>query len=188
MSGTDCHIVDEDTETTEMPPGERGVLCIAGPQVMAGYWNRPEETEASLRVDASGTTWLHTGDVAIMDDDGFFRIVDRKKDLILAGGGLNVYPREVEDVIVEHPAVLEAGVIGVPPSSTDQRVKAFVVLEEGATLSADELIEFCRERMAKFKVPKFVEFRADLPKTFVGKVLRRELAREEEQREDRTGP
>jgi len=183
MSSTDCRIVDEETETREVPTGERGVLCIAGPQVMAGYWNRPEETAASLRTDASGTTWLHTGDVAVMDGDGFFRIVDRKKDLILAGGGLNVYPREVEDVIVEHPAVLEAGVIGVPPSGTDQRVKAFVVLEEGAELDAEELIEFCRERLSKFKVPKFVEFRAELPKTFVGKILRRELAKEEEARE-----
>lgn len=182
LPSTDCRILDEETESTEMPPGERGVLCIAGPQVMAGYWNRPEETAASLRADASGTTWLHTGDVAVMDDEGFFRIVDRKKDLILAAGGLNVYPREVEDVIVEHPAVLEAGVIGIPPSGTDQRVKAFVVLEEGASATAEDLIEFCRRRLAKFKVPKSVEFRDELPKTFVGKVLRRELAREEEER------
>jgi long-chain acyl-CoA synthetase len=182
MSSTDCRVVDEDTETRVVAPGERGVLCISGPQVMAGYWSRPEETAAALRSDETGTTWLHTGDIAVMDPDGFFRIVDRKKDLILAAGGMNVYPREIEDVLVEHPAVLEAGVIGIPPGATDQRVKAFVVLEEGATAEADELITYCSERLARFKVPRSVEFRDELPKTFVGKVLRRELAKEESEK------
>ncbi len=182
MSSTDCRIVDEDTETRELPPGERGVLCISGPQIMAGYWNRPDETAAALRTDESGRTWLHTGDIAVMDDDGFFRIVDRKKDLILAAGGMNVYPREIEDALVEHPAVLEAGVIGIPPGGADQRVKAFVVLEEGAAASAEELIAFCSERLARFKVPRAIEFRDELPKTFVGKVLRRELAKEESEK------
>ena len=179
---TDCRIVDEETETRLLGPGERGVLCISGPQVMAGYWHRPDETAATLLADADGTVWLHTGDVAVMDEDGFFHIVDRKKDLILAGGGLNVYPREIEDVLYQHPAVAEAAVIGVPPHSPDQRVKAFVVLRPGAQATPEDIIEFCRGHLARFKVPKFVEFRDALPKTFVGKVLRRELAAEEERR------
>lgn len=179
---TDCRIVDEETESRIMAPGERGVLCVSGPQVMKGYWHNPEETAATLRTDPDGTVWLHTGDVAIMDEDGFFHIVDRKKDLILAGGGLNVYPREIEDVLVEHPAVAEAGAIGVPVGSPDQRVKAFVVLRPGAHATAEELQEFCRGRLARFKVPKFIEFRDSLPRTFVGKVLRRELAAEEQAR------
>jgi long-chain acyl-CoA synthetase len=179
VPSTDCRIVDEDTETRTVETGERGVLCISGPQVMTGYWKRPDESAAALRTDESGTTWLHTGDIAVMEDDGFFRIVDRKKDLILAAGGLNVYPREIEDVLVEHPAVLEAGVIGIPPGGADQRVKAFVVLEEGAAATADELISFCSDRLSRFKVPRAIEFRDELPKTFVGKVLRRELAKQE---------
>ena len=157
-------------------PGERGVLCVAGPQVMREYWNRPDETAEVLVADESGTVWMHTGDVAEMDEDGFFRIVDRKKDLILAAGGLNVYPREVEEALYDHPAVFEAGVIGVPPGSTDQRVKAFVVLNEGATATEDELRAFLGERLARFKVPKTIEFADELPKSFVGKVLRRKLA------------
>jgi long-chain acyl-CoA synthetase len=176
---TDSRIVDEATETKVLETGERGVLCIAGPQVMSGYWKQPEETKNALHTDESGITWLHTGDIAVMDPDGFFQIVDRKKDMILASGGFNVYPREVEDVLFEHPAVREAGVIGVPVDETDQRVKAFVVLKEGADASAEDIIAFCRERMAKFKVPKHIEFLDELPKTFVGKVLRRELAEKE---------
>jgi long-chain acyl-CoA synthetase len=159
--------------------GERGVLCVSGPQVMQGYWNMPEATEDVLRTDEDGVVWLHTGDIAVMDDDGRFAIVDRKKDMILASGGFNVYPREVEDALFEHPAVVDAGVIGVPVGSHDQRVKAFVVLDEGRTLTEAELIEFCRERLARFKVPRTIEFRSELPKTFVGKVLRRELMQEE---------
>jgi len=181
---TDCKILDEETETRRMSPGERGVLCISGPQIMAGYWQRPEETAATLITDEAGVVWLHTGDVAVMDDDGFFHIVDRKKDLILAGGGLNVYPREIEDVLYQHPAVAEAAVIGVPPHSPDQRVKAFVVLRPDTPATEQDIIEFCRGHLARFKVPKFVEFRTELPKTFVGKVLRRELAAEEQRRLD----
>lgn len=184
MPDTDCRIVDEETETRILGPGERGVLCISGPQVMLGYWKQPDETAATLITDADGTVWLHTGDVAVMDEDGFFHIVDRKKDLILAGGGLNVYPREIEDVLYQHPAVAEAAVIGVPPNSPDQRVKAFIVLRPGARATEEEIIEFCRGHLARFKVPKFVEFREFLPKTFVGKVLRRELSAEEQRRLD----
>ncbi len=182
LPDTDCRIVDEESETVSVAPGEPGVLCVAGPQVMAGYWNRPDETAQAIRTDRSGIRWLHTGDVAIMDADGFFRIVDRKKDLILAAGGLNVYPREVEEVLYAHPLIREAGVIGVPVGGVDQRVKAFVVAE-GAAPTADEVVAWCRERLAKYKVPKHVEFRSELPKTFVGKVLRRELARQERERQ-----
>ncbi len=176
VPGTDCRIVDEDTETRVLGSGERGVLCVSGPQVMAGYWNRDDDTAEALRTDDAGKVWLHTGDVAVMDPDGSFRIVDRKKDMILAAGGFNVYPREVEDALMEHPAVREVGVIGVPVGSSDQRVKAFVALHDGEQLTAGELAAFARERLARFKVPREVEFRDDLPKSFVGKVLRRELA------------
>jgi len=180
---TDCRIVDEETETREMPIGERGVMCVSGPQVMQGYWNMPDATADVLRTDEDGTVWLHTGDVAVMDETGRFTIVDRKKDMILAAGGFNVYPREIEDVLFEHPAVVDAGVIGVPVDGQDQRVKAFVVLEERASLTEEELIEFCRGRLARYKLPRSIEFRDELPKTFVGKVLRRELMAEEKARQ-----
>lgn len=183
LPNTDCLIVDEETETEAMPVGERGVMCVSGPQVMQGYWNMPEATADVLRTDGDGRVWLHTGDVAVMDEAGRFTIVDRKKDMILAAGGFNVYPREVEDALFEHPAVVDAGVIGVPVGGQDQRVKAFVVLEGGASLSEEELIDFCRERLARYKLPRTIEFRDELPKTFVGKVLRRELMAEEKAKE-----
>ncbi len=183
LPDTDCVIMDEDAESTEVPNGERGVLCIRGPQVMEGYWNQPGETADALRTHDDGLAWLHTGDIAVMDDDGFFRIVDRKKDMILAAGGLKVYPREVEDVLYEHPSVREAGVIGVPVDGTDQRAKAFVVVDPGDPVADTDLIAFCGERLARFKVPRQIEFRDELPKTFVGKILRRELADEERRRE-----
>lgn len=179
LPGTDCRIVDEETESNPLPPGERGVLCISGPQVMKGYWNMPEATDDVLRRDPTGKVWLHTGDIAVMDERGRFTIVDRKKDMILAAGGFNVYPREVEDALFAHPAVVDAGVIGVPVGGQDQRVKAFVVLEPGSEVTEQELIDFCRERLARYKLPRFVEFRTQLPKTFVGKVLRRKLMEEE---------
>jgi long-chain acyl-CoA synthetase len=179
LPGTYAKIVDEDAETSDMAVGERGVLCVSGPQVMKGYWNRPADTTETLHTDGDGVVWLHTGDVAVMDETGRFTIVDRKKDMILAGGGFNVYPREVEDVLHDHPAVRAAGVIGVPVGSRDQRVKAFVVLEDDAVASEADLIDFCRERLARFKVPRSVEFRDELPMTFVGKVLRRELVAQE---------
>jgi long-chain acyl-CoA synthetase len=179
---TDCKIVDADTETETLGPGEPGVLCISGPQVMKGYWGMPTETANVLRRDESGRVWLHTGDVAEVSADGYFRIVDRKKDMILAAGGYNVYPREIEDVLYEHPKVMEAAAIGVPIGGTDQRAKVFVVLRPGETASEEEMLEFCRERLAKFKVPRYVEFRKELPKTMVGKILRRELMEEEKTR------
>jgi long-chain acyl-CoA synthetase len=171
---TDCRIVDLDTGEREIPPGEIGELCIRGPQVMKGYWNMPTETANVLRGG-----WLYTGDIARMDEDGYFQIIDRKKDMILAAGGLNVYPREVEEVLYEHPKVKEAAVVGIPVSPLDERVKAYIVLKEGQTATAEEIIAFCRENLAPYKVPRFVEFRSDLPKTMVGKVLRRALVEEE---------
>ncbi|MGC8879355.1 MAG: long-chain-fatty-acid--CoA ligase [Anaerolineae bacterium] len=182
LPDTDCKIVDSETETRSLGPDQPGVLCVSGPQLMAGYWGMPEETANVLRRDRMGKLWLHTGDIAVMSVDGYFRIVDRKKDTIIAGGGLKVYPREVEDVLYEHPAVLEAAVIGVPIGGTDQRVKAFIVLRPEAQADAEEIRAFCQERMAPYKVPKYIEFRASLPKSGVGKVLRRHLAEEEEAR------
>jgi long-chain acyl-CoA synthetase len=179
LPDTDCRLVDLETETHSVERGQPGVLCISGPQVMAGYWQRPEETAQVLHRDDDGRAWLHTGDVAEMTADGFFRIVDRKKDIIVAAGGLKVYPNEIEDVLSTHPAVRLAAVIGVPVGSPDQRAKAFVVLRERAKPDAGELLDFLRERLAPYKIPKAVEFRSELPLAFTGKVLRRVLAAEE---------
>ncbi|ACZ40409.1 long-chain-fatty-acid--CoA ligase [Sphaerobacter thermophilus] len=173
---TDAEIVDIDTGTRVLPPGEPGELRIRGPQVMAGYWGMPEET-----ADAMRDGWFYTGDIATMDEDGYFTIVDRKKDMILASG-LNVYPREVEEVLYEHPAVLEAGVIGVPDPYRGESVKAYVVLKPGASATAEELEAYCREHLSAYKVPHAFEFRDTLPKSGVGKVLRRVLVEEERQR------
>jgi long-chain acyl-CoA synthetase len=180
LPDTDCRLVDVETETRTAEPGRPGVLCVSGPQVMAGYWRRPDETAQVLRRNDDGRVWLHTGDVAEMAGDGSFRIVDRKKDVIVAAGGLKVYPNEIEDVLSVHPKVRLSAVIGVPPGSLDQRAKAFVVLREGERADADEILAFLRSRLAGYKVPKNIEFRAELPLAFTGKVLRRMLAAEEE--------
>jgi len=153
--------------------GEVGELVIRGPQVMQGYWNRPEETKQVLRKG-----WLYTGDLAKMDEDGFFFIVDRKKEMIIAGG-YNIYPREIEEVLYEHPKIKEAVAYGVPHPYRGETVKVAIVLKEGEAATAEEIIEFCRERLARFKVPKIVEFRESLPKSLIGKVLRRVLVEEE---------
>jgi long-chain acyl-CoA synthetase len=157
-----------------MGPGEVGELILRGPQVMKGYWQMPSETANTLR-----DGWLYTGDIARVDEDGYFQIVDRKKDMILGAGGLNIYPREVEEVLYEHPKIKEAAVVGIPIEDKGERVKAYIVLKEGETATEQEIIAFCRENMAPYKVPKFVEFRSELPKTMVGKVLRRVLLEEE---------
>ena len=170
---TYAKIVDVETGEKEMPLGDPGELIIQGPQVMKGYWNNPEETAQTLR-----NGWLYTGDVASVDEEGYFRIVDRKKDMIIAGG-LNIYPREVEEVLYEHPKVKEAVCVGIPHSYRGETVKAYLVLKEGQTATADEIMEFCREHMAKYKAPRMVEFRSELPKTMVGKILRRALREEE---------
>ncbi len=175
---TECKIVDLETGLREVPIGQEGELCVRGPQVMKGYLNRPEETAATLR-----DGWLYTGDVARMDEDGFFYIVQRKKDLIIVSG-FNVYPNEVEDVLFTHPAVLEVAVIGVPDQYRGEAVKAFIVLKPGAGVTAEEITEFCRENLAKFKVPSLIEFLDSLPKSAVGKVLRRELREMGKNRQD----
>jgi long-chain acyl-CoA synthetase len=172
---TESAVMDLETGEKALDLGEIGELCIRGPQVMKGYWNMPTETANSLRGG-----WLHTGDIARMDTDGFFQIVDRKKDMILGTGGFNIYPREVEDVLYEHPKVLEAAVAGVPVGrEKGERVKAYVVLKSGQTATEEEIIQYCRDNLAYYKVPKFVEFRDELPKTTVGKILRRVLVEEE---------
>lgn len=172
LPDTIVKIVDMETGTRELPPGEVGELVVKGPQVMKGYWNRPEETAQVLR-----DGWLYTGDVAKMDEDGFFYIVDRKKDMIITGG-FNVYPREVEEVIYEHPKVKEVAVVGVPDEYAGERIKAVVVPKEGQTLTEDEIRQWCRNKLTGYKVPRIVEFRDELPLTMVGKVLRRVLKEE----------
>jgi long-chain acyl-CoA synthetase len=166
---TESRIVDLETGLRELPVGEIGEIAIRGPQVMKGYWNQPEETALVLH-----DGWLYTGDLARKDTDGYYYIVDRKKDIIIAGG-YNIYPREVEEVLWEFPKILEAAVIGVPDSYRGETVKAFVVLQPGTSATADEIIAFCRERLAAYKVPRQVVFRDSLPKSGVGKYLRRAL-------------
>jgi long-chain acyl-CoA synthetase len=180
---TEVKLVDVETGAPVTGPGRPGELCVRGPQVMRGYWNLPTETANSLRdLGDGGGPWLFTGDVAEMDPDGYFKIVDRKKDMILGAGGYNVYPREIEDMLYEHPKVLEAAAIGVPVDEKGERVKLFVVLKPGETATEAEILDFCRANLAAYKVPKWVEFRESLPKTAVGKILRRTLAAEERAR------
>jgi long-chain acyl-CoA synthetase len=183
LPDTDARIVDAETGERELPIGEIGELVVRGPQVMCGYWKRDEETRQVLR-----DGWLYTGDMARRDADGYFYIEDRKKDMIKSGGE-NVYPREVEEVLLRHPKVKETVVVGIPQELRGEMIKAYVVLKEGETADAADLLEHCRRELAKFKVPKRVEFRQELPKTTVGKVLRRVLIEEELRRhaEPRTG-
>ena len=160
-----------------MPLGEIGELVINSPQVMKGYHNMPTETANSLRKLKDGKTWLFTGDIVRMDEDGYFYIVDRKKELIKPGG-FQVWPREVEEVISAYPKVLEVGVAGIPDPYRGETVKAWIVLKPGESATADEIKAFCKERLAGYKVPTHYEFRTELPKTTVGKILRRELVRQ----------
>jgi long-chain acyl-CoA synthetase len=172
----DCRIVSLDDGVTVLPTGEIGELVIKGPQVMKGYHNMPTETENTLR-----DGWLYTGDIARMDEDGYFYIVDRKKELIKPGG-YQVWPREVEEVIMKHPKVLEVGVAGIPDPYRGETVKAWVVLKPGEMATVDDIREWCKKELAAFKVPTEVEFRTELPKTTVGKILRRELVREHKEK------
>lgn len=167
LPSTDVAILDE--VARELPPGAEGEICVKGPQVMAGYWQMPGETAASFTADG----WLRTGDIGFMDDNGYLRITDRKKDMILVSG-FNVYPNEVENVIAAVPGVVECGVIGVPDVIAGEVVKAYVVVDD-PNLSADEIVSYCRQNLTNYKVPRMIEFRSDLPKTPVGKILRREL-------------
>jgi long-chain acyl-CoA synthetase len=173
LPDTDSVIMDLETGNRELPVGEIGELCIRGPQVMKGYWKNPEETAETLR-----DGWLHTGDIARMDEEGYFYIIDRKKDIIIAGG-FNIYPRDIEEVIYEHPKVKEVVVAGVPDPYRGETVKAYIVLQPETEATEQEFIDFCRIKMAAFKVPRHVEFRDILPRTIVGKVLRRQLVEEE---------
>ncbi|MFQ5706424.1 MAG: long-chain fatty acid--CoA ligase [bacterium] len=172
VPNTDARVVDPETKKP-LPVGEVGELAVKGPQVMKGYWKMEAATKEVLR-----NGWLYTGDMARMDEEGYFYIVDRKKDMIIAGG-FNIFPREVEEVLFEHPKILEAAVIGVPDEYRGETVKAFIVCKRGETLTEEEVIEYCKEKMAPFKAPKLVEFRQGLPKSNIGKVLRRVLAEEE---------
>ena len=171
ISDTECKIVDAETGVKDLPPLEAGELVIRGPQVMKGYWKMPEETSLVLR-----NGWLFTGDIAIMDSDGYFRIVDRKKDMINVSG-FKVWPREVEEVLCEHPAVKEAAAVAAPDPESGEVVKAFVVLKEMYTeeISPSDIIAFCQERIANYKAPRIVEIVESLPKSTIGKILRREL-------------
>ncbi len=173
ISDTEARIVDLETGLNDMPVGQPGELIVKGPQVMRGYLNRPDETAYTLR-----NGWCFTGDIATMDEDGYFYIVDRKKDMIISGG-FNIYPRDIDEVFYEHPKVQEACSIGIPDPKRGENVKVFVVLKEGETATQAELIEFCKTKLATFKLPAEIEFRKELPKSTVGKVLRKELKAEE---------
>jgi long-chain acyl-CoA synthetase len=154
-----------------MPPCEIGEITVRAPQLMVGYWNRPQETADMIKGG-----WLYTGDLGYLDEDGYLTIVDRKKDVIKPSG-FQVWPREVEEVIATHPAVQEVGVAGVPDPHAGEAVKAYVVLREGMTATESEIRDFCRQSLTGYKVPKYVEFRTSLPKSAIGKMLRRELAK-----------
>jgi long-chain acyl-CoA synthetase len=169
---TEVRIVSMD-DGIDMPVGEIGEIIIKGPQVMKGYWNRPEATEETIK-----DGWLYTGDLGYMDDKGYFYVVDRKKDMIIAGG-YNIYPREIEEVLYEHPDVLEAVAAGIPDPYRGETVKAYVVLKEGAHITSDDLNQYARKYLAAYKAPRLYEFREELPKTAVGKILRRTLVEEE---------
>jgi long-chain acyl-CoA synthetase len=173
---TDIKVMDLDTGATEMPVGEAGELAMMGPQVMKRYWNRPDETAIAMRGD-----WFYSGDIGTMSADGYITIVDRKKDMIIAGG-FNIYPRDVEEVLYQHPKVQEVVVAGIPDRYRGETVKAYVVLKAGQTATPEEIMEFCKGKLAKFKVPTSVEFRDTLPKSMVGKILRRVLVEEEKQK------
>lgn len=177
VPGTDIKIVDLDTGTTPLPQGEDGEIAISGPQVMAGYWQKPEENEKVFR-QIEGRRYFLTGDIGNIDSDGYVTITDRKKDMILVGG-FNCYPREVEEVLYEHPAVAIAAVVGLPDPKSGESVRAYVQLKPGETATEEELLAFCKERLAGYKRPRSIEFREALPVSQIGKVLRRVLRDEE---------
>lgn len=175
LPGTHARICDPDEPMRQLPQGEAGELQIQGPQVMKGYWGRPAEERAQSFTEDG---YLRTGDIAIMDDDGYFSIVDRIKELVISGG-FNVYPTQVEEVLRSHDAVSDAAVVGVPDEKFGEVVKAFVIVRDGASVTADELKAHCAEQLAKYKVPRLIEFRDELPRSIIGKVLRRVLVEEE---------
>ena len=175
IPNTECKIVDLEDDTREMPVGEPGELLMRGPQIMKGYLGKPDETQKTMTENG----FLRTGDVATMDEDGYFYIVDRIKDMILSGG-YNVYPRDIDEVLFEHPKILEACAIGIPHPKRGEAVKAFVILKEGQEMTAKEVIDYCGTKLAKYKLPVEVEFRHELPKSNVGKILRKDIRAQEE--------
>ena len=177
LPGTDIKILDTETGLTELAQGQDGEIAISGPQVMKGYWNRPDETDAVFR-EIGGRRYFLTGDVGHIDDEGYILITDRKKDLILVGG-FNVYPREVEELLYTHPKVINAAVIGLPDPHSGEAVKAFIQLKPGEQATEAEILEWCKDHMAGYKRPRSIEFRESLPTSIVGKVLRRVLRDEE---------
>jgi long-chain acyl-CoA synthetase len=170
---TDVRLVDVEAGKEEVPQGEPGEIIIKSPLIMKEYWGNPEETAGQFK-----NGWLHTGDIAVRDEDDYFIIVDRKKDMIIAGG-YNIYPREIDEVLYQHPKISDAVSVGIPDEYRGETIKAFVVLKEGETANAEEIISFCREKLAAYKSPKIVEFRDELPKSAVGKILRKVLREEE---------
>ncbi len=176
LPDTDCRIVDVETGTREMGVGESGEILLKGPQMSQGYHKKPEETAESFR-----DGWFHTGDIGYMDEEGYLFIVDRKKDMIIAGG-FNIYPREIDEVLFEHPKIMEACAVGLPDPYRGETVKAFIVPRDGETLTEEEVVAYCREKLAAYKVPKQVELVEELPKSAIGKILRRELRAMEEKR------
>ena len=176
LPDTDCRIVDVETGTRDLGIGESGEILLKGPQMSQGYYKKPEETAEAFR-----DGWFHTGDIGYMDDEGYLYVVDRKKDMIIAGG-FNIYPREIDEVLFEHPKVKEACAVGLPDPYRGETVKAFIVPREGEELTEEEIIAYCKEKLAPYKVPKQFEFVEDLPKSAIGKVLRRELREMEENR------
>ncbi len=170
----DVRLVDVQEGKEDVPPGTPGEIVMRGPLIMKGYWNNPQETAGQLKEG-----WLYTGDVAVQDEDGYFFIVDRKKDMIIAGG-FNIYPREIDEVLFQHPKIQEAVAVGIPDPYRGETVKAYVVLKPGEQATAEEIITFCREKLAAYKVPKIIEFREALPKSAIGKILRKILRAEEE--------
>jgi long-chain acyl-CoA synthetase len=177
LPDVEVRIVDAEQGERELAAGEVGEMILRAPQHMTEYWNNPRETAEALRPHGEGGPWVHTGDLAYMDEDGYIFIVDRKKDMVKTSG-FQVWPREIEEVISTHPGVLEVGVAGVPDSVKGEVTKAWVVLKAGHTVTEEEVRAYCRERLAPYKVPATVEFRKELPKTMVGKVLRRALVAE----------
>lgn len=169
LPDTDCKVVDLDDCSVELPPNEKGQICIKGPQVMMGYLNRPDETAKTLR-----DGWLYTGDIGSYDEDGYFYVTDRLKDMIIIGG-YKVYPRDVEEVLYKHPKVEEAAVLGILDRRKGEIIKAYVALKKGQNASCEELLDHCRASLASYKVPKYVEFREELPKSPMGKILKRSL-------------
>jgi long-chain acyl-CoA synthetase len=176
VPNTECKIVDIEDNTREVPVGEPGELLMRGPQIMKGYLNKPEETAKTLTKDG----FLCTGDVAKMDEEGYFYIVDRIKDMIISGG-YNVYPRDIDEVLYEHPKILEACAVGIPHPKRGEAVKVFVVLKQGQTMTKQEVIDYCADKLARYKLPVAVEFREELPKSNVGKILRKDLRKQQEQ-------